>query len=130
MSSRSISHYEILQKLGAGGMGEVYLANDTRLNRKVAIKLLAADSVGDAQAKKRLIREARAAAKIDHPNVCSIYEVGEENDQAFIVMQYVEGETLAHRIRHSSLELQRALEIAVQVPPVAGIAHATPPTAK
>ena len=87
----TLSHYRILSPLGAGGMGEVYLAEDTRLNRKVAIKLLAADSVADPQAKKRLIREAQAAAALDHPNICAIHEVGEEDGRSFIVMQYVEG---------------------------------------
>src|SRR5438094_10667093 len=99
MISETISHYRILQKLGAGGMGEVYLAEDTRLGRKVALKLLPASTVADERAKKRLLREARAAATLDHPNICAVYEVGEANGQSFIVMQYVEGETLAARIK-------------------------------
>ena len=72
-TSTTISHYRILNKLGAGGMGEVYLAEDTKLDRRVAIKLLAPESTGDEQAKKRLVREAKAAAKLDHPHICSIY---------------------------------------------------------
>ena len=91
----TVSHYQIIELLGTGGMGEVYLAEDTTLERKVAIKFLRTESVADEQAKKRLIREARAAARLDHPNICSIYEVGEEGDRSFIVMQYIEGETLA-----------------------------------
>ncbi len=84
MTCETISHYRILQKLGAGGMGEVYLAEDTSLNRKVAIKFLPAESVADEQAKRRLVREAKAAAKLDHPNICAIYEVGEEDGRSFI----------------------------------------------
>ncbi len=84
----TISHYRILSRLGAGGMGEVYLAEDARLDRKVAIKFLSAESATDDGAKKRLIREARAAAKLDHPNICAIHEVGEADGQSFIVMQY------------------------------------------
>ena len=81
MIYESISHYRIIKKLGAGGMGEVYLAEDTKLNRKVSIKFLPADSTDEPQAKKRLIREAQAAAALDHPNICSIHEVGEEHDR-------------------------------------------------
>ena len=94
-------------------MGEVYLAEDISLNRKVAIKFLPPSSVPDSQAKRRLIREAQAAATLDHPNICSIYEVGEEEGRSFIVMQYVEGETLARLIERQPLELGEALDIAV-----------------
>ena len=93
MIRETISHYRILHQLGAGGMGEVCLAQDTKLDRKVAIKFLPESMVADEQARKRLVREARAAAKLDHPNICSIYEVGEEDGCSFIAMQYVEGET-------------------------------------
>lgn len=109
----TISHYRILDKLGSGGMGEVYLAEDTRLKRKVAIKFLPAASTADEQAKKRLIREAQAAATLDHPNVCAIHEVGEEDGRTFIVMQYVEGETLSSRIQKEPLELSQSLDLAV-----------------
>lgn len=118
-----ISHYRILQRLGAGGMGEVYLAEDTGLNRKVAIKLLPADSIADPQAKRRLVREAQAAAAFDHPNICAIHEVGEEDGRSFIVMQYVEGETLASRIRRKPLELRESLDIAVHVADALAEAH-------
>jgi serine/threonine protein kinase/Tfp pilus assembly protein PilF len=111
----TVSHYRLLSRLGAGGMGEVYLAEDTQLDRKVAIKLLPPESTADEQAKKRLVREAKAAAKLDHPNICSIYEIDEENNHSFIVMQYVEGETLAGRMKRSPLEFHEALDIAVQV---------------
>src|SRR5688572_21783724 len=119
-----LAHYEIRAKLGAGGMGEVYLADDTRLNRRVAIKLLPAELTGDERAKKRLMREAQAAAALDHPNICSIHEVGEAEGHTFIVMQYVEGETLADRIQRKPLALEEALDIAVDVADALAEAHA------
>lgn len=91
MLLETVSHYKILKRLGAGGMGEVYLAIDTMLDRKVALKVLSPKLVVDEQSKKRLIREARAAAKLEHPNICAIYNAGEENGVSFIAMQYVEG---------------------------------------
>ena len=112
---KTISHYRILSRLGAGGMGEVYLAEDSRLDRKVAIKFLSAESASDEGAKKRLMREARAAAKLDHPNICAIYEVGEADGQTFIVMQYVEGETLTARFNRDAMTLRDAVAIAEQV---------------
>jgi len=118
-----IGHYRIVARLGSGGMGDVYLASDTKLNRKVAIKLVASHSVTDDLAKQRLIREAQAAAKLDHPNVCTIHEVGEENGQAFIVMQHIEGDTLAHRIRQQPLEIHEAVDIALQVTDALTEAH-------
>ena len=123
MVSQAISHYRIIKKLGAGGMGEVYLAEDTKLARKVAIKLLLPKSAGDEQARKRLIREARAAAKLDHPNICAIHEVGEESNASFIVMQYVEGETLAAIIHKRQLELRESLDIAMQILSALSEAH-------
>jgi serine/threonine protein kinase len=123
MISQTISQYRILNHLGAGGMGEVYLAEDTKLDRKVAIKFLSAESAMDKGAKKRLIREARAAAKLDHSNICSIYEVDEEEGRSFIVMQYVEGETLAKLIARQPLELREALDIAVQMADALAEAH-------
>jgi serine/threonine protein kinase len=84
--AQSITHYRIIKKLGTGGMGEVYLAEDTNLDRKVAIKCLPPESTADESAKKRLIREAKAAAKLDHPNICPIHEVAEEDGTSFIVM--------------------------------------------
>src|ERR1700687_1514378 len=118
-----ISHYRIVARLGAGGMGEVYLAEDIKLDRKVAIKTLPPEAVVDEKAKSRLIREARAAAKLDHPNICSIYEVDERDGQSFIVMQYVEGETLAARMNNKPLELREALELAAQIADALAEAH-------
>jgi len=121
--SQAISHYRIIKKLGAGGMGEVYLAEDTKLARKVAIKLVLPKSAGDEQARKRLIREARAAARLDHPNICAIHEVGEEANGNFIIMQYVEGETLASIIHKRHLELRESLDIAMQILSALSEAH-------
>jgi serine/threonine protein kinase/lipoprotein NlpI len=118
-----LGHYEIRAKLGAGGMGEVYLAEDTKLNRKVAIKFLPPESTADLRAKRRLMREAQAAAALDHPNICAIHEVGEEDGRAFIVMQYVEGETLAARIHRKPLTLKEALGFALPVADALAEAH-------
>jgi tetratricopeptide (TPR) repeat protein len=103
-------------------MGEVYLAEDTRLHRKVAIKLLLPKSASDEQARKRLIREARTAAQLDHPNICAIHEVAD--DASFIVMQYIEGETLAATIRTKRLELRESLDIVIQILTALSEAHA------
>ncbi len=119
----TLSHYRIISKLGEGGMGEVYLAEDTQLGRKVAIKFLLSESTTDERAKKRLLREARAAAKLDHPNICTIHEVGEEAGRSFIVMQYIEGETLAARIAGKPLELIEVLDHAVQTARALAEAH-------
>ena len=119
----STSRYRIIDKIGAGGMGEVYLAEDTKLGRRVAIKLLPPQSTADEQAKKRLIREAKAAAQLDHPNICSVYEVSEEDGHSFIVMQYIDGETLARSISRGPLEPHGALDLAIQVVDALGEAH-------
>src|SRR3989454_3066071 len=119
-----LGRYEIIKPLGAGGMGEVYLAQDTKLDRKVAIKFLPESLVADEQARKRLVREARAAAKLDHPNICSIYEVSEDDGRSFIVMQHVEGETLDSRMKRKSLDFSESLSIAAQVADALAEAHA------
>ena len=118
-----LGRYEIRSQLGAGGMGEVYLAQDTKLNRKVAIKFLPLESTDDPRARRRLVREAQAAAALDHPNICAIHEVGDEDGHTFIVMQYVEGETLATRIYRQPLELIEALELAVPMADALAEAH-------
>src|SRR5262245_38615077 len=123
MAGQRISHYEIVSRLGAGGMGEVYLAEDLKLARKVAIKFLPPTLMADEEARRRLLREARAAAALDHPNICTIYEVGDEDGRSFIVMQYIEGETLAARIKRERLELSEALAIAIQVAEALQEAH-------
>jgi serine/threonine protein kinase len=119
-----ISHYRIIRKLGAGGMGEVFLAEDNTLGRKVAIKMLSERWASSDQARQRLINEARAAAALDHPNICSIYEVGEEHDRVFIVMQYLEGQNLAELIWKRPLPPGEVLDIAIQAAQALEGAHA------
>jgi len=119
----TVGTYRIERLLGAGGMGEVYLAEDTKLDRRVAIKFLPAYLEADELAKRRLIREAKAAAKLDHPNICATYEVAEEAGRSFIVMQHVEGETLAARIQRKPLELRESLEVFVMVADALAEAH-------
>src|SRR5882724_8692321 len=114
MIAESIAHYRIIKQLGAGGMGEVYLALDTKLDRKVAIKVLLPDSLAEANLKKRLIKEAQAAAKLEHPNICAVYDVNEADSFTFIVMQYIEGETLADKMLRQPLELRTALAMVEQ----------------
>jgi predicted ATPase/tRNA A-37 threonylcarbamoyl transferase component Bud32 len=110
-----VGPYEIVSLLGSGGMGEVYLALDPRLRRQVAIKVLRPGSGDDDLAKRRLLREAQTAARLDHPNICTVYEVGEDDGRAFIVMQFIEGETLASRLSRKSLDAGEALAIATRV---------------
>lgn len=112
--AQQLSHYQIIKKLGAGGMGEVFLAQDTSLERKVAIKILAAKSIEDAHARKRLIREAKLAATLDHPNICTIHEVNIEGDHPFIVMQYIEGETLWDKVKNNPLAPADVVNIGIQ----------------
>jgi serine/threonine protein kinase/Tfp pilus assembly protein PilF len=115
MIAESIAHYRIIKKLGAGGMGDVYLALDTKLDRQVAIKVLPPESLAEEHLKRRLLREAQAAARLDHPNICAIYDVNEANSLTFIVMQYIEGETLADTMEREPLRVSTSLAIAAQV---------------
>src|ERR1700754_5329081 len=119
-----LNRYEILSKLGEGGMGEVFLAEDTSLRRKIAIKVLPSESTADERAKQRLVREAQAAAALDHPNICAIYEVGESDGNTFICMQFVGGETLQSLIQHKALDLAQVLDISIQVADALADAHA------
>lgn len=130
MRQTSVSHYEIERKIGEGGMGEIYLARDIRLDRPVALKFLPEHLSRDPQARERLIREARAASKLSHPNILTIHEVGEDSDgNVFIAMAYVEGETLADLIARSELSMARIFSIAIQLceglarAHVAGVVH-------
>jgi hypothetical protein len=115
MIPETVSHYHIVKRLGQGGMGEVYLAEDAKLGRKVAIKFLSRTLVEDDHAKRRLIREAKAAAILDHPNICAVHDVGEEGSGTYIVMQYAEGETLSNRIQRGPLDLEEILDLATQI---------------
>ncbi len=117
------NHYKILSRLGAGGMGEVYLAEDTKLNRRVALKLLPPNLSADKNANRRLLREAQSAAALDHPHICQIHEIGEAEMRAFIVMQFCEGETLAEKLRQENLSLPDALDLAIQIADALADAH-------
>ena len=118
-----LGRYEIRSKIGEGGMGEVYLAEDIELLRQVAIKLISPQTIADEHAGQRLVREARAVAKLDHPNICSIYEVSEADGRSFIAMQYIEGETLDSRLKRKSGELKESLTIASQIADALAEAH-------
>jgi eukaryotic-like serine/threonine-protein kinase len=118
-----LAHYRIIEKLGTGGMGEVFLAQDTKLERRVAIKVLPAKSLDDLHARKRLLREARAAATLDHPNICSIYEVNDTGDSPFIVMQYVEGKTLFTKLTAAPLTPEEVIEVGIQIAEALAEAH-------
>lgn len=123
MVPETVSHYRILQSLGEGGMGKIYLAEDTLLGRKVAIKFLSGDLAKSGRGWKRLLREARAAAALDHPNICAIHEVVERESDSFIVMQYVEGETLDRKVARNPLSVADVLNFAPQIADALGEAH-------
>src|ERR671937_1741361 len=115
--------YEIQSALGAGGMGEVYKARDTRLDRTVAIKVLPDTLAADPQFRERFDREARAISQLTHPNICTLYDVGEQQRTAFLVMEYLEGETLEQRLKKGALPLDEALKIAIQIADALSAAH-------
>ena len=115
MIGTTISHYKVTVKLGEGGMGVVYKAEDSKLGRSIALKFLAAHLLKDEEARKRFDREAKAAAAVSHPNVCTVHEIDEHNGRVFIAMEFVEGESLDNRIEQGPLPLKDALEIARQI---------------
>src|SRR5438876_1545895 len=125
MLDKTVGHYRITSRLGAGGMGEVFLAQDTRLERKAAIKFLPAEMAADPERRKRFLNEAKAASALNHPHVCIVYDVGETDDELpFIAMEFVQGQPLDALLKKGPLEISRVVEIVVQVADALDAAHA------
>src|SRR5512142_1245086 len=122
-NGKRLGPYEVIAPLGAGGMGEVYRARDTRLERNVAIKVLPAHLAGDAQLKQRFEREARTVSSLNHPHICTLYDIGREGDTDFLVMEYLEGETLAKRLERGPLAGEELFQVAIQISDALDKAH-------
>src|SRR5512137_1841898 len=124
MIGKTLGHYQITEKLGEGGMGVVYKARDTHLDRFVAIKVLPAEKVADPDRKRRFVQEAKAASALNHPNIVHVYDIGEAGGSLFIAMEYVAGRTLEQRIRQSRPALVETLRLAAQIGDALAAAHA------
>src|SRR5947209_7322974 len=125
MVPNEISHYRILGRLGGGGMGVVYEGEDIRLGRKVALKFLPQETENDPQAVERFQREARSASALNHPHICTIYEIDQSDSEHFIAMELLEGHTLKHRIEGKSLKLDQLLDLGIQIADALDAAHAS-----
>ena len=123
MIGQALSHYKIIEKLGAGGQGEVYLAEDSRLDRKVALKILPQHLSDRADLRERFEREARAVSSLNHPHICTLYDIGEQDGIHYLVMEHLEGETLAARLEKGALPLEQTLEYAIQIADALDKAH-------
>ena len=124
MVGRKLGSYEVVEKLGEGGMGEVWRATDTKLDREVAIKVLPAALASDADRMARFQREARAASSLNHPNICTVYDIGQQDDRAFIVMEYLHGQTLKHRIGGRPMDIRMLLTLTLEICDGLDAAHA------